>query len=159
MKTLGEVDRKILARIQGDILVENRPFDVWAHELGMEVHEFVERLKILKSQGIMREMKAILRHKTAGFSSNAMVVWSVPDQRIEEVGNEIARRDAVSHCYERPGFGEYTLFSMIHGRTDNEVKAAIDEIASSLQIAAYKIFWSAGELKKSSMEYVKEEAR
>ncbi|HQJ10102.1 MAG TPA: Lrp/AsnC family transcriptional regulator [Deltaproteobacteria bacterium] len=158
MKQLDDIDKKILARIQGDILLENRPFDAWAHELGMEGHEFIERLNFLKSRGIMREMKAILRHKTAGFPSNAMVVWSVPDQKIEEAGNEIARRDAVSHCYERQGFGEYAIFSMIHGRTDTEVEAAIHEIASSLQITAYKVYWSARELKKSSMEYVREEA-
>lgn len=138
--------------------LEKRPFNAWANELGIGDCELVERLKALKHQGVMREMKAILRHKTAGFPSNAMVVWSVPEQKIDETGNEIARRDEVSHCYERPGFGRYTIFSMIHGRSEAEVEAAIHEIASSLQITEYKVYWSARELKKSSMIYVREEA-
>jgi siroheme decarboxylase len=158
MKQLDDIDKKILAHIQGELPLEKRPFDAWANELGMDVPDFIERLKVLKRQGIVREMKAVLRHKTAGFPSNAMVVWSVPDQKIEETGNEIARRDAVSHCYERPGFGEYNIFSMIHGRTDIEVKAVIEEIASSLQISSYKVYWSVRELKKSSMKYVREDA-
>ncbi len=157
MKQLDDIDRKVLARIQGDIFLESRPFDAWAHELGMEGNEFIERLKILKYRGIVREMKAILRHKTAGFPSNAMVAWSVPVQRIEEAGNEIARRDAVSHCYERSSFGRYNIFSMIHGRTDAEVEAAIRDIASSLGITEYRIYWSVRELKKSSMKYIGEE--
>lgn len=158
MKQLDDIDKLILARIQGDVPLEKRPFDTWAEDLGMEARDFIGRLKDLKRRGVVREMKAILHHKTAGFPSNAMVVWSVPEGKIEEIGGEIARREAVSHCYERPGFGGYPIFSMIHGKTDNEVKAAIDEIASSLQISAYKVYWSARELKKSSMEYIREGA-
>lgn len=106
----------------------------------------------------MREMKAVLHHKTAGFSSNAMVVWAVPEEKVEETGNEIALRQGVSHCYERPGFGEFNIFSMIHGRNDAEVRAVIEEIASSLHIGAYTVYWSVKELKKSSMKYVREDA-
>jgi siroheme decarboxylase len=158
MKQLDDIDKKILAHIQGELPLEKRPFDAWAKELGMDIPDFIERLKVLKRQGIVREMKAVLRHKTAGFPSNAMVVWSVPDQKIEETGSAIARRDAVTHCYERPGLGGYNIFSMIHGRTDIEVKTVIEEIASSLYISAYKVYWSVRELKKSSMKYVREDA-
>ena len=158
MKQLDDIDKKILTHIQGDVPLEKRPFDTWAKGLGMESRDLIKRLKELKRREIVRGMKAILRHKIAGFPSNAMVVWSVPEEKIDETGGEIARREAVSHCYERPGFGEYQIFSMIHGKTDQEVKAAIDEIASSLQISGYKVYWSARELKKSSMEYMREDA-
>lgn len=156
MKFPDDIDKKILVRIQGDLPLEKRPFDAWAREIGLEPREFIDRINALKLQGIVREMKAVLRHRAAGFSAGAMVVWAVPDDMIEDTGAEIAGMSAVSHCYVRPGFGEYNLFSMIHGKTRNEVEDIITGIASSLRISRHKVYWSTQELKKSSMEYIRE---
>ncbi len=157
MMITDDIDKKILALIQGDLPLKKRPFDALAQELGIETPEAVDRIRALKREGIVREMKAVLRHRAAGFSAGAMVVWAVPEERLEETGLKIAREGSVSHCYERPGFGEFNLFSMIHGKTKAEVEGAITEIASSLSISTYKVYWSLQELKKSSMEYIRED--
>jgi DNA-binding Lrp family transcriptional regulator len=153
MRVLDRKDREILTLAQGDLPVEKRPFDVWAKQLDMDVGELLERMKKLKQEGILREIKGVLRHHKAGFSSGAMVIWAVPEDRIEEIGEKIADRDSVSHCYERPGFGKYNVFSMVHGRSDSETSQLISEIASATGIDQYKVFWSVQELKKSSMKY------
>lgn len=157
MKSLDDTECKVIARVQGDLSVGKRLFDPPAKDLGMEPLELIERIKALKGQGIIREVKAVLRHRDAGFSSGAMVAWAVQDERIEEVGNELASRRSVSHCYERPGFGGFTLFSMIHGRSDEEVTGVIEEIAQSLKLDRYKVYRSVRELKKSSMQYAVED--
>lgn len=157
MKFPDDIDKRILVRIQGDLPLKKRPFDAWAQELGLEPGEFIDRIHALKHQGIVREMKAVLRHRAAGFSAGAMVVWAVPEDSVEETGSEIAKRSSVSHCYERPGFGEYNLFSMIHGKTHDEVEGIITEIASSFTLSRYKVYWSTQELKKSSMEYIRKD--
>jgi len=154
---LEDIDRKILARVQGDLPLERNPYEKWAAELGLTPAELVGRLKELKSSGVIREVKAVLRHRSAGFSAGAMVAWAVPEALVGEMGRELASRPAVSHCYERPGFGEYRLFSMIHGKTKQEVEAAVQEIAGSLGLKRYKVYWSVTELKKSSMEYFRED--
>lgn len=153
MRVLDRKDREILALAQGDLPVEERPFDVWAKQLGIEVDELLERMKKLRQEGIIREIKGILRHHKAGFCSGAMVIWAVPEERIEEIGEKIADSDSVSHCYERPGFGKYNIFSMVHGRSDSETSRVISKIASATGIDQYKVFWSMKELKKSSMKY------
>jgi DNA-binding Lrp family transcriptional regulator len=153
MRVLDLKDREILALAQGDLPVEERPFDVWAKQLGMDVDELLERLKKLKQEGIIRDIKGVLRHHKAGFSSNAMVIWAVPEDRIDEIGEKIAGSESVSHCYERPGFGKYNVFSMVHGRSDFETSQLISELASATGIDQYKVFWSVQELKKSSMKY------
>jgi siroheme decarboxylase len=151
------MDRKILARVQGDLPLSPNPYEEWARDLGITPAELVEKLKALKAAGVVREVKAVLRHRSAGFPAGAMVAWAVPESSVEETGREIAARRAVSHCYERPGFGAYRLFSMIHGKTKEDVEEAVAEISGALGIREYKIFWSVSELKKSSMEYFREE--
>ena len=153
MKPLDDKDRAILALAQGDLPITERPFDVWADQLGMEVHELLERLERFKQEGIIRDIKAVLRHKNVGFDSGAMVAWAVPEDQVEEIGYKIAGSERVTHCYERPAFGEYTIFSMVHGRSDDDVIQVIEEISAAVGIDRYKVFWSVQELKKSSMKY------
>lgn len=155
METIDEKDRRILELVQGDLPSGTRPFDALAGRLGMETGEFITRLNSLRERGIIRSVKAILRHRHAGFSSGAMVVWAVPERDIEEVGKRIASRPEVSHCYERPGIGRYSLFSMIHGKAESEVRRVIEEIAEDACISDYRVYWSLRELKKSSMNYVR----
>jgi DNA-binding Lrp family transcriptional regulator len=150
---LDTIDRAILELVQGDVSVSERPFDEWASKLGMPADEVISRLQSLKDRGVIREIKAILRHAQAGFAANAMVVWAVPQTQVDELGPRIASSAAVSHCYEREGFGRYTVFSMIHGRSRKHVMEVIQEISSQLGIDDYQVFWTLKELKKSSMKY------
>lgn len=157
MNPLQDMDRKILSRIQGDLPITENPFEDWARELGITPGELLERIVVLKSSGIVREVKAVLRHRSAGFSEGAMVAWAVDAGEIEEAGGKLAGRREVSHCYERPGFGAYRLFSMIHGKSRREVEAVVADIAAFLGVTDYRVYWSVAELKKSSMEYFREE--
>ena len=150
---IDEIDKAILLYAQGDLDVCERPFDTWAEKIGIPVDEVISRLHTLKEKGVIREIKAILRHTQAGFTANAMVVWAVHEERVDELGPKIASSESVSHCYEREGFGRYTVFSMIHGRSRKHVMEVIHEISSQLAIDDYRVFWSLKELKKSSMKY------
>ena len=154
---LDNIDKALVALAQGDIDACERPFDAWAHRLGISVDEVISRLQSLKQRGIIREMKAMLRHKEAGFVANAMVVWAVPEALVDEIGPKIAADGAVSHCYERTGFGNYTIFSMIHGKSKDEIHKTVQSISRAAGIEDFQIFWSVRELKKTSMRYFSQE--
>ncbi|MBN1634924.1 MAG: Lrp/AsnC family transcriptional regulator [Deltaproteobacteria bacterium] len=153
MINLDETDKAILALAQGDLPLDSRPFDIWARELGMEVTELLDRLKRLKEMGIIRDFKAIILHQKAGIDANAMVAWAIPDEKVDELGELLARHENVTHCYERPDFGKYNVFSMIHNTDKDEVMKIIKELASKIGIDDYQVFWSERELKKTSMKY------
>ena len=150
---LDDIDKKVLACAQGDLDVCERPFDTWADKLGISVQEVISRLQALKEKGVIREVKAVLRHRKAGFRANAMVVWAVPPAQADGLGAQIASSASVSHCYEREGFAPYTVFSMIHARTREEILETVEGISSLTGIRDYQIFWSIRELKKTSMRY------
>jgi len=150
---LDDIDKKVLTCAQGDLDVCERPFDKWADKIGISVQEVISRLQTLKEKGVIREVKAVLRHRKAGFRANAMVAWAVPLAQVEELGARIASSASVSHCYEREGFAPYTVFSMIHARSKDEIIETIGDISSLTGINDYGIFWSIRELKKTSMRY------
>ena len=98
---IDDLDKKIIGFIQGDLPLDLRPFAVMADKIGITEDECVERIRSLKEKGIIRRFGATLRHQEAGFSSNAMIAWLVPDDRVEEVGRTMADFREVTHCYQR----------------------------------------------------------
>ena len=153
MITLDGVDKNILKLAQGDLPVCEEPFGVWADELGISQEELIGRLKRMKQDGIIRDFKAILRHVNAGVSANAMVTWAVEEARVAEAGEMLSGFDAITHCYERPDFGRYNIFTMIHARTKEDLLNMIKDVSVKTGLSDYQIFWSKHEFKKTSMHY------
>ena len=152
---IDDVDKKVIQLIQGDLPLDLRPFAVLAVKAGISEDEFVERVASLKKRGIIRRFGATLRHQEAGFSSNAMVAWIVPEERIEEVGKIMARFRAVTHCYQRKttkGW-PYNLYTMIHGDDREECYEIAKKISRKAGIQDYILLFSEKEFKKTSMKY------
>lgn len=152
---LDDLDRKVIGLIQGDIPLERRPFASMAKKAGVTEKQFVRRVKDLKKRSILRRFGATLRHQEAGLSSNAMVAWFVPDGRVEEAGNILARFQEVTHCYQRKPQRDwhYNLYTMIHGRNRDQCRRIAEEMSHLTNIKDYELLFSEKEFKKTSMEY------
>jgi DNA-binding Lrp family transcriptional regulator len=150
-----ELDKKVISLIQGDLPVDQRPFAVMAEQIGITEAQFIERVQNLKKQGIIRRFGATLRHQEAGFRSNAMVAWLVPDHRIDEVGEILARFREVTHCYQRKPQNDwpYNLYTMIHGNNRNQCYQIAQQMSLSTGIDKYELLFSEKEFRKISMEY------
>lgn len=150
-----EQDKQIIRFIQGDIPLVPRPFEELACNLRISEEEVLERIKALQDRGIMRRWSAVLRHQKAGYGYNAMVAWKVEPQEADQAGEAMAAVNEISHCYLRevnPDFG-YNVFSMVHGRSSQELDDVIERIAAATGIKDYIILKSVRELKKVSMRY------
>jgi len=152
---IDERDKKVISVIQGDIPLDPRPFRVAAEKVGMGEEEFIDRVRRLKKQGIIRRFGATLRHQEAGFSSNAMVAWKVPEDKIGEVGPRMAGFREVTHCYHRRPQGQwpYNVYTMIHGATREQCHKIARRISETTGIRDYVLLFSEKEFKKTSMEY------
>lgn len=153
--TLTNLERIIGREIQRDLAMTKRPYQAIAEQAGMKEQDVLKVIRQMLAQGLIRKFGAIVRHREAGFSANAMVVWAVPQDRCEQAGQALASFAEVTHCYERsPAFeGKYNLFSMIHTRKQEEIEEIIAKIATFAGIKDYRILASEAEFKKSSMEY------
>jgi DNA-binding Lrp family transcriptional regulator len=152
---IDETSKKIIQLIQGDLPLDPRPFAVMAERIGIGEDEFVERVKSLKEEGIIRRFGATLRHQEAGFSSNAMVAWLVPDERIDAVGRALSDFREVTHCYHRRPQGDlkFNLYTMIHGEDREACREIARRMSRETGIGGYTLMFTEKEFKKTSMAY------
>jgi DNA-binding Lrp family transcriptional regulator len=83
---LTELEKKIIASVQEDMAVAERPYLKIAQNLGITETQLLEKLKDLCNREVIRRFGATLRHQRTGFTANAMVAWKVDEDRIEAVG-------------------------------------------------------------------------
>ncbi|MEQ8200788.1 MAG: AsnC family transcriptional regulator [Syntrophomonadaceae bacterium] len=153
---IDPIDLSILELIQGDLPLESQPFAGLSQQLGISEGEIVERIEKMREKGAIRRWGAVLRHQQAGFIANAMVAWKVEPDKAEQAGRHMAGFREVSHCYLRqvPATFPYNLFTMIHARSDAQLRESIARAATETGLEDYLIIRSLKEFKKASMKYV-----
>ena len=152
---LTDLEKKIIASIQDDMAVTERPYLKIAKRLGVREEILLEALQSLCDRGVIRRFGATLRHQKTGFTANAMVAWQVEEDRIEEVGKTMASFKQVSHCYRRnPTNGwPYNLYTMIHASNEESCRQTACRMSQETKVANYALLFSRKELKKTSMVY------
>ena len=132
-----------------------RPFAAEGELIGIDEQAVLDALTSLKERKLMRRFAAVMNHKNAGFKANVMGVWAVPEDRLEEVGPEMAGFAAVSHCYRRPTYEDwpYTVFTMIHGQSARDCEATVAAIQADTGIKEHCMLWSVKEYKKTRVRY------
>lgn len=148
----NDTDHKIIMALQGGLPMTEASYDDIAREAEISVDELLARINAWKADGTIRRFGAILRHTNAGYAVNSMVVWNVPDDQAEAFGNVAARSKSVSHCYKRPRFADfdYTLYTMIHGKSRDDCETAVREISQTTGITDYAMLYTTAEFKKTS---------
>jgi DNA-binding Lrp family transcriptional regulator len=156
-----ERDIAVIKALQGPMAVTDNPYAEAAGEVGMTVPDFLSHLEGMQERQILRRVAAILFHRRAGFSANGMGVWKVPDEKIMDVGTQMAAVRGVSHCYQRPTYEDwpYSVFTMAHGRSKEECDAILDSIADehSLHGEDRATLYSSTEYKKIRLHYFTDE--
>ncbi|MEZ4525568.1 MAG: Lrp/AsnC family transcriptional regulator [Desulfobacterales bacterium] len=152
---LTELEKKIIASVQGDIPISPRPYLEIAQHLGISEDQVLETLQDLCDRGIIRRFGATLRHQKSGFSANAMVAWKVAEERIGEVGKKMAGFREVSHCYRRNPTKDwpYNLYTMIHAKDEESCREIAIRMSQASGEKDYSLLFSRTELKKTSMQY------
>ncbi|KUK32122.1 MAG: Putative transcriptional regulator, AsnC family [Thermoanaerobacterales bacterium 50_218] len=156
---LDDLDKEIVQVLQEGIPLVKRPYFVLAQRLGISEEKLLAKIQDFLAQGIIRRFGAVVCHRDLGYTANVMVVWAVPEERLEEVGQLMAGFDQVSHCYQRsPSLPEwpYNLYTMIHGRTPEECYRAVKALSQLSGVTDYQMLFSVEELKKTSMKYFSE---
>jgi len=155
---LSDLEKVIVRELTGDLPATTQPFAPIARQLGISQKHLLQIIKKLKDEGFIRRFGATIRHRNSGFSANAMVVWRIPEGKIDEVGRTIASYREVTHCYHRRPQGDwkYNLFTMIHGASEEKCRQIIEKISRATAMNDYQLLFSRKELKKTTMRYFNE---
>jgi DNA-binding Lrp family transcriptional regulator len=153
--SLTKTDIALVRVMQEDLPVIEMPFAVLAEQAGLSEEELFNWSKHALQTGLMRRFCAVLYHRNVGMKANAMVVWRVPEENINSVGEEIAKFRQVSHCYRRPttDIWPYSIFSMIHGSDEPECSRIIGQIEQKIGSFPHKVLLSVKEYKKVRIKY------
>ncbi len=152
---LTDVEKKIIASIQEDMPVAERPYLEIARKLDISEEALLETLRGLSARGVIRRFGATLRHQRTGYTANAMAAWQVDEERIDAVGQTMASFRQVSHCYRRnptPSW-PYNLYTMIHAEDENACRETARRMSAAAGAPDYRLLFSREELKKTSMVY------
>jgi len=153
---LDAIDRGLIAATQAGLPLVAEPYCALADRLGLAEAEVLGRLRRLLDDGAIRRIGAIPNHYALGYTANGMSVWDIVDEAVADIGARVGALDFVTHCYERPRhlpLWPYNLFAMVHGRTRDEVRSKVAEIAVLVgpTARAHEVLFSTRILKKTGL--------
>ncbi len=155
MADISLKERSLLRELEGGFKLERNPFKRIAREIGFTEEEVLATIRKFQENGIIRRIGVAVRPEKVGATTNALVAWDVPAERIEEVGTAMAARSEISHCYDRETPLGWTgnLFTMIHARDEAHLQKILAELTEATGVRPAQIWRTLRELKKTSMRY------
>lgn len=155
-------ERRLRALVEQGLPLVPRPWEALAKQCGMAEAEVMACMRRWQSEGLVKRLGLVVRHRRLGINANAMVVWDVPDESVAELGRRLATEPAVTLCYRRPRrlpHWPYNLFCMIHGTRRERVLGALDEIveAQGLQAIPHRVLFSFKAYRQRGGTYTREE--
>ncbi|MEJ1157648.1 siroheme decarboxylase subunit beta [Prosthecomicrobium sp. N25] len=127
------IDRRILAAIENGLPLVAEPYGALAETLGLRPEAVRGRLARLLLGGVVKRLGLVVRHRTLGFGSNAMVVFDPGDRPVDTLAQRFLPVPSVTLLYARrpaPPVWPYRLYAMIHGRERGEVLAEVDRLVA-----------------------------
>jgi DNA-binding Lrp family transcriptional regulator len=154
---LSALDKALLLEIQDGFPLSETPYRDIAAAVDAPVGDVLKAIEALRADGCIKRIGCIVNHVVTGFDANCMVVWDVPDDRLDEWGETVGRLPYVTLCYHRPRRPEqdwpYNLFTMIHGRDPEAVDEKVDELAAEYLPVDHERLYSTETLKQTGARY------
>ena len=111
------------------------PYQAIAKQLALSEQQVLMQIANWQEDGLIRRFGLVIKHRKLGYDANAMVVWNIPNDEMDNVAQKLAKCAPVSLCYQRPRRlpdWPYNLFCMIHGTDRNLVLQQISQITEQL---------------------------
>ncbi|MCL1891158.1 MAG: Lrp/AsnC family transcriptional regulator [Coriobacteriia bacterium] len=159
-----EEEKALVRLLQADLPAGLTPYKELAQKLteqGFSCDEawVLKTTETWVNERVIRRLGAAIKHHKTGFTCNAMGTWTVPEEKLDELGPIMASFKEVSHCYQRPSTPTWTAntYTMIHGKSKDECEAVAQRIQEATGLDAPVLLYSTKEFKKTSMSYFAEE--
>lgn len=129
--------RQLIEVLQHGLPLVHRPYAAIAEQIGSSEQEVITCIQALQQRGDIKRFGVVVRHRKLGYQSNAMVVWNIPDERVDELGQCFGKFEFVNLSYRRPRRlpdWPYNLFCMIHGQDRDDVLRNLQHMIDSCQV-------------------------
>jgi DNA-binding Lrp family transcriptional regulator len=152
LDNLDNLDLKILYAMAEDMELSLEPYKTIGESIGIDEKEVITRVERLQERGIIKRIAPILYHQKTIFQYNALTIWSVEEERVEEIAEFLMSFKHISHVYEREMCEEwpYNLYGMLHGKKPEEIDQVVSQVVGLTGAIPYKVIYTTKEWKKTS---------
>jgi len=144
--------------LQEGLPLVQRPYLALADKLDVSEEQVIDAIARLQHSDVIKRFGVVLKHRELGYRHNAMVVWDIPDQCVDQVGNTLGAEPCVTLSYRRPRRPpewNYNLFCMIHGTCRDQVTAQLEDIVSRRELDyPHRVLFSTHCFKQRGAVYV-----
>jgi len=124
---MDTLDRKLLDIIQTGFPLVPRPYAELGERLGISENEALERVRALRSAGIIRRLGANFQSRALGFVST-LCAAKVPEEKLGSFVAEVNAHPGVTHNYLRDHL--YNVWFTVIAPSRDEVRHFLDTLTA-----------------------------
>ena len=129
--------QSLRAALEDGLPLTPTPYRTLGNAIGLQESQVIETIQHWVDTGFIKRFGLVVRHRELGYKANAMVVWNIPDNQVDEMGDMFKQAPQVTLCYRRPRRlpdWPYNLFCMIHGQDRGVVVAEVERLVEQYSL-------------------------
>ena len=130
-QALDELDREIVNRIQAEVPLAERPFQVLGREFGLSEAEILSRIRRMWDLGIVRRLGPIINYPAWGMSG-VLVAAQIDPDRLEDVQKSIAAIPEITHAYLRDS--EWNFWFTVIAENEDKRDTIIEKVTREAEL-------------------------
>ena len=134
MRELSTVDRKILAKLQGDFPICERPYAEAAEQIGISEDELLQRLQQLLADKVLTRFGPMFQIEEMG-GAFVLAALAAPEERYDEVTALVNDLPEVAHNYCREH--ALNMWFVLATETKDGIAEAIARIERDTGLSVY----------------------
>ena len=149
----------MIRALQESFPLTDEPYRKIALDLGITETQALQRMKSLVEKGCLRRIGGFLKTPAVLPEARTLVVWQIPEEKLERIGPEIAEFREVFYADRRPAYPEfpYSLYTMIRAETAAELEVVTRRMQDRIGKWPHRVLVTTRELKKGEMKYFPKE--
>ncbi len=149
----------MIRQLQEPFPLTDEPYQKIAADLGITEIQALERMKALVGRGCLKRIGSFLKAAQSPPDSRSLVVWKIPEEKLERSGPEIAAFREVLYADRRPAYPEfpYSLYTMIRAETPEELELTTRRMQDRIGKWRHRVMVTIREFKKERMRYFPKE--
>jgi len=148
-------DPRVLEALESDLPATHRPFRRIAQDKALSEKTVLDAILGGLRRGVIRRYGALVAHGKIGFEAEAVAVWQVPEDRLEEVAALMSAEACVTQCIQRQGPAGLpcNLYTTLHAATRDDLMALVEALGRRADVEQCEVAFSLREFKQEGPIY------
>lgn len=149
----------MIRQLQEPFPSTDEPYQKIASDLGIREDQALELIKSLAKKGCLKRIGSFLKPAAVLSGPRTLVVWQIPEEKLERIGPEIAGFGDVLYADQRPSFAEfpYSLYTMVRAGNASDLELLTRRMQDRIGKWPCRVLVTTREFKKERMRYFPKE--